>query len=50
VWDPAAGRDRPLGTLERSYGQLTVSTDGKTTLYTGQAGEGWDLVLVENFR
>jgi Tol biopolymer transport system component len=50
VWDPAVGRDRPLGTLERSYGQLTVSADGKTILFTGQGGEGWDLVLIENFR
>jgi serine/threonine protein kinase len=50
VWDPATGRDRPLGTLERSYGQLTVSADGKTILFTGQGGEGEDLVLIENFR
>ncbi len=50
VLDPAAGRDRPLGTLERPGEGLTVSADGKTILYPKVVGEGSDLVLVENFR
>jgi Tol biopolymer transport system component len=48
--DPATGRDRLLGTLERPGAGLTVSPDGKTILYTMQVGEGSDLVLIENFR
>ena len=48
--DPATGRDRLLGTLERPGGGLTVSPDGKTILYTKTVGEGDDLVLIENFR
>jgi len=46
--DPANGRDRLLGTLERPGG-LTVSTDGKTILYTRYTGEGSDLWLIEDF-
>ena len=37
--DPATGRDRLLGTLERTN-SLTVSPDGKTILYTKAVGEG----------
>jgi hypothetical protein len=52
--DTATGRDRPLGTLERPFpglfAGLTVSRDGKTILYSRWAGEGGDLVLIENFR
>ncbi len=47
--NPATGRDRLLGTLERPRG-LTVPTDGKTILYTTYTGEGSDLWLIENFR
>jgi len=48
--DPATGRDRLLGTLEGFLEGLTVSPDGKTILYAKDAGEGSDLVLIENFR
>lgn len=47
--DPATGRDRLLGRMERSAEQLTVSPDGRTLLYARFAGEGSDLVLIENF-
>jgi hypothetical protein len=50
VLDPATGRDRLLGTVERYAMGLTVSADGQTILYTKQVGEGSDLVLIENFR
>jgi len=48
--DPATGRDRLLGTLERGDGGITVSPDGKTVLYVKSIGEGSDLMLIENFR
>jgi eukaryotic-like serine/threonine-protein kinase len=48
--DPATGRDRLIGKLDRPAEGLTVSADGKTVLYTKVAGEGSDLVLIENFR
>jgi Tol biopolymer transport system component len=48
--DPATGRDRLIGKLERPAEGLTISADGKTVLYTKVAGEGSDLVLIENFR
>ena len=48
--NPATGRDRLLGTLEGRAVNLTVSPDGKTILYAKYAGEGSDLVLIENFR
>jgi Tol biopolymer transport system component len=48
--DPATGRDRLLGKLERPYEGLTVSSDGKTILYGKLAGEGSDLMMIENFR
>ena len=49
--DPATGRGRLLGTLEKAhqYG-LTVSPDGKTILYTRLVNQGKDLMLIENFR
>ena len=47
--DPATGRDRLLGNLERAAG-LTVSPDGKTILYAKEVGEGSDLMMIENFR
>ena len=49
--DPATGRGRLLGTLEKAtqFG-LTVSPDGKTILYTRMVNEGKDLMLIENFR
>jgi len=48
--EPATGRRRQLGALERPGQGLAVSADGKTILYTRQVGEGSDLVLIENFR
>ena len=50
--EPATGRDRLLGTLDRPgpLGGLTVSADGKLILYDKMIGEGNDLVLIENFR
>jgi len=48
--DPATGRDRLLGVLEGGGGGLTVSSNGKTILYTKQVGEGSDLMMIENFR
>jgi hypothetical protein len=48
--EAATGRDRLLGMLERPGQGLTVSADGKTILYPKVAGEGNDLVLIENFR
>jgi Tol biopolymer transport system component len=48
--DPATGRDRLLGKLEKGASQITVSPDGKTILYAKNVGEGADLMLIENFR
>jgi Tol biopolymer transport system component len=48
--EPATGRERLLGTLERGAFELTVSPDGKTILYVKSVGEGSELVLIENFR
>jgi hypothetical protein len=49
--DPATGRDRLLGKLEAAVGGMTVSPDGKTTLYLKhRIGEGTDLMMIEDFR
>jgi Tol biopolymer transport system component/tRNA A-37 threonylcarbamoyl transferase component Bud32 len=48
--DVATGQVRPLGTLERYQGGLTVSPDGKAILYMKATGSGSDLMLVEGFR
>ena len=50
VLDPATGRDRLLGKLDRAAGGVTVSPDGRTILYTRAVGEGTDLMMIENFR
>jgi Tol biopolymer transport system component/predicted Ser/Thr protein kinase len=48
---PATGRGRLLGKLDRvAFGDMAVSPDGKTILYTRAVGEGTDLMLIENFR
>jgi eukaryotic-like serine/threonine-protein kinase len=49
VMDPATGRDRVLGNLEDSFGELTVSPDERI-LYTRSKNPGADLMLIENFR
>jgi serine/threonine protein kinase/Tol biopolymer transport system component len=48
--DPATGRDRLLGTLEKYEFGLAVAPDGKSILYGTVQGEGSDLMLIENFR
>jgi Tol biopolymer transport system component len=48
--DPNIGEDRLLGKLEKFAGQITVSPDGKTILYTKIVSEGSDLMMIENFR
>jgi len=48
--DPATGRNRLLGSLEKGGGGLTVSPDGKTILYGKLVNEGSDLMMIENFR
>jgi hypothetical protein len=50
--DPATGRDRLLGKLERalSGNELTVSPVGKTILYTKSMDAAADLMMIENFR
>jgi len=48
--DPATGRDRLLGRLERPGEGLAVSADGRTILYAKAMSSGTDLVLIENFR
>jgi Tol biopolymer transport system component len=45
-----SGRDLFLGTLERPFQGLAVSTDRKTILFARVVGEGSDLMLIENFR
>jgi Tol biopolymer transport system component/DNA-binding winged helix-turn-helix (wHTH) protein len=53
VMDPATGKDRELGRLERfEYDSpyFAVSPDGRTVLYTRVAGSGADLMTIENFR
>jgi Tol biopolymer transport system component len=50
LWDPATGRERPLGKLGPSGAGLTVSPDGRTILYAKQVGSGTDLMLIEGFR
>ncbi len=45
-----AGKTRKLLTIERAYvGDMTVSPDGRTILYTQADQTGSDLMLVENF-
>jgi hypothetical protein len=48
--DRATGRDRFLGRLEYGRGPITASPDGKTILYLKGIGEGYDLMMIENFR
>ena len=50
VLDPATGRDRLLGNLGRALGDLTVSPDGKTILFSKDVGQGADLLMIENLR
>jgi eukaryotic-like serine/threonine-protein kinase len=49
--DPTTGRGRLLGKLDRvQFGDMAVSPDGRTILYTRAVGEGTDLMMIENFR
>jgi serine/threonine protein kinase/Tol biopolymer transport system component len=48
--DPATGRDRLLGKLEKPMLGLTVSPNGKTILYTKLENQRSDLLMIENFR
>jgi Tol biopolymer transport system component len=49
--DPATGRGKLLGRLERAEGTgFAVSPDGKTILFTKLVGEGSDLMMIESFR
>ena len=48
--DPSTGQSRLLGTLEGAGSGITVSPDGRTILYMKQAGEGSDVMMIENFR
>ena len=54
VLDPATGRDRLLGRLEKYAREpilgLSVARDGKTLLYNKVVNDGSDLMLIENFR
>jgi hypothetical protein len=52
VRDPVTGQGRLLGNLDQAEGGagLTVSPDGKTILFTSNAGAGSDLMMIENFR
>jgi len=49
-FDMGTGRDEVLGILEKYQGGLTVSPDGGTILFAGEARTGSDLMLVEGFR
>jgi Tol biopolymer transport system component len=49
LWNPATGRDRPLGKVGGASG-LAVSPDGRTILYSKRVGSGADLMMIENFR
>jgi Tol biopolymer transport system component len=51
LWDPSTGRDRVVGTLEGPLaGNLAVSADEGTILFTKRVDWGSDLILIENFR
>jgi Tol biopolymer transport system component/DNA-binding winged helix-turn-helix (wHTH) protein len=53
VLDPATGRDRRFGTLDRLYSHplgLSVSPDGRTIVYPRLIYQNSDLMLIENFR
>jgi serine/threonine protein kinase len=48
--DPATGRDRLLGKLDKPFLGVTVSPDGKTILYTKWESRVSELMMIENFR
>ena len=50
VYEFATGKTSKIRTMERRVGDLTVSPDGRTILYTQLDETGSDLMLVENFR
>jgi WD40-like Beta Propeller Repeat len=55
VINPATGRDKPLGRLEKYEQQfgplgLAVSPDGVSVLYPRRIRDSFDLMVIENFR
>ena len=48
--DPATGQSRLLGKLAGAIGELTLSPDGLTVLYSKEVGEGSDLMMIEGFQ
>ena len=50
VYEFATGKTSKIRTMERPVGELTVSPDSRTILYTQLDETGSDLMLVENFR
>jgi Tol biopolymer transport system component len=50
VYEFATGKTRKIRTMERPGGEITVSPDCPTILYTQLDEEASDLMLVENFR
>jgi Tol biopolymer transport system component len=48
--DTASGEDRPVASLAAAWlGGVSVSPDGQTVIY-GRGIQGFDLVMIENFR
>jgi Tol biopolymer transport system component len=50
VYEFATGKTRKIRTMGRPVGDMAVSPDGRTILYTQLDEAGSDLMLVENFR
>jgi Tol biopolymer transport system component len=50
VYEFATGKARKIRTMGRPVGDMAVSPDGRTILYTQLDEAGGDLMLVENFR
>jgi hypothetical protein len=49
VYEFASGKTRKNRAMQRPVGQLTVSSDGRTILYSQSDEVASDLMLVENF-
>jgi Tol biopolymer transport system component len=49
-WDAATGQDRPVATFDADWtAGLSASPDGQSVIY-GRGINGWDLIMIENFR